>query len=78
MKIISLNLNGIRSATNKGVQAWLQTQAADIVCMQEIKAQQADMTSEMLNPAGYYGNFHYAEKKGYSGVGFTLKLSRIR
>lgn len=73
MKIISLNLNGIRSATNKGVQAWLQTQAADIVCMQEIKAQQADMTPEMLNPAGYYGNFHYAEKKGYSGVGIYSK-----
>ena len=73
MKIISLNLNGIRSATNKGVQAWLQTQAADIVCMQEIKAQQADMTAEMLNPVGYYGNFHYAEKKGYSGVGIYSK-----
>lgn len=73
MKIISLNLNGIRSATNKGVQTWLQTQSADVVCMQEIKAQQADMTSEMLNPAGYYGYFHYAEKKGYSGVGIYCK-----
>ncbi|HYN55369.1 MAG TPA: exodeoxyribonuclease III [Methylotenera sp.] len=73
MKIISLNLNGIRSATNKGVQAWLKTQDADIVCMQEIKAQQADMTDEMLNPQGYYGNFHYAEKKGYSGVGIYSK-----
>lgn len=74
MKIISLNLNGIRSATNKGVQTWLQTQNADVVCMQEIKAQQADMTPEMLNPAGYYGYFHYAEKKGYSGVGIYCKI----
>ncbi|MDZ4211362.1 MAG: exodeoxyribonuclease III [Methylotenera sp.] len=73
MKIISLNLNGIRSATNKGVQAWLQKQNADIVCMQEIKAQQADMTPEMLGPPGYYGYFHYAEKKGYSGVGIYSK-----
>jgi len=73
LKIISLNLNGIRSATNKGVQAWLQTQKADIVCMQEIKAQAADMTAEMHNPVGYYGNFHYAEKKGYSGVGIYSK-----
>lgn len=73
MKIISLNLNGIRSATNKGVQTWLQSQNADVVCMQEIKAQQADMTPEMLNPAGYYGYFHYAEKKGYSGVGIYCK-----
>ncbi len=73
MKIISLNLNGIRSAANKGVYTWLKTQDADIVCMQEIKAQQADMSSEMLNPQGYYGNFHYAEKKGYSGVGIYSK-----
>lgn len=73
MKIISLNLNGIRSATNKGVQTWLKTQDADVVCMQEIKAQQADMTQEMLNPPGYFGYFHYAEKKGYSGVGIYCK-----
>ena len=74
MKIISLNLNGIRSATNKGVQTWLQSQNADVVCMQEIKAQKADLTHEMLNPPGYYGYFHYAEKKGYSGVGIYSKL----
>ena len=73
MKIISLNLNGIRSATNKGVQTWLKTQDADVVRMQEIKAQQADMTPEMLNPPGYFGYFHYAEKKGYSGVGIYCK-----
>lgn len=78
MKIISLNLNGIRSATNKGVQAWLQTQNADVVCMQEIKAQAADLTAEMHNPAGYYGNFHYAEKKGYSGVGIYSKAKPDR
>ena len=41
--------------------------------MQEIKAQQADMAAEMLNPVGYYGYFHYAEKKGYSGVGIYCK-----
>jgi exodeoxyribonuclease-3 len=55
------------------VQAWLQTQNADVVCMQEIKAQAADMTAEMHNPDGYLGNFHYAEKKGYSGVGIYSK-----
>lgn len=74
MKIISLNLNGIRSAANKGLYAWLKKQDADIVCMQEIKAQVSDMTTEMLNPAGYYGYFHYADKKGYSGVGIYSKV----
>ena len=73
MKIISLNLNGIRSATNKGLYAWLKNQDADVICMQELKAQAGDMTEQMLNPEGYYGYFHYAEKKGYSGVGIYSK-----
>jgi exodeoxyribonuclease-3 len=73
LKIISLNLNGIRSATNKGLDTWLKKEDADIVCMQEIKAQAGDMTDEMLNPEGYFGYFHYAEKKGYSGVGIYSK-----
>lgn len=73
MRIITANLNGIRSATNKGFFAWLQTTQADVVCLQELKAQAADMTPEMLSPAGYYGYFHYAEKKGYSGVGIYSK-----
>ena len=73
MKIISLNLNGIRSATNKGMLSWLKTQSADIVCLQELKAQAEDMTAEMLSPDGYVGHFHYAEKKGYSGVGIYSK-----
>ncbi|HEX5539813.1 MAG TPA: exodeoxyribonuclease III, partial [Methylophilaceae bacterium] len=69
MRIISVNLNGIRSAANKGFFPWLQQQNADIVCMQELKAQADNLTREMLQPEGYYGYFHYAEKKGYSGVG---------
>ncbi len=73
MKIISLNLNGIRSAKNKGVYAWLKKQDADLVCMQEIKAQAADMHDDMLALEGYYAYFHYADKKGYSGVGIYSK-----
>ena len=74
MKIISLNLNGIRSAANKGFYTWLQKQNADMVCMQEVKAQAADLNDEMHNPAGYFGYFHCAEKKGYSGVGIYSKV----
>ena len=73
MRIITANLNGIRSAANKGFFAWLQTTNADVVCLQELKAQAADMTAEMLAPANYHGYFHYAEKKGYSGVGIYSK-----
>ena len=69
MKIITANLNGIRSAVNKGFFSWMQQQDGDIFCLQELKAQAADLTPEMLSPHGYFGHFHYAEKKGYSGVG---------
>jgi exodeoxyribonuclease III len=73
MRIITANLNGIRSAANKGFFSWLQNTQADVVCLQELKAQAGDMTAEMLAPAGYFGHFHYAEKKGYSGVGIYSK-----
>lgn len=73
MRIITLNFNGIRSATNKGFFDWLQHQQADIVCVQELKAQAADMTPQLLAPQGFHGYFHYAEKKGYSGVGIYCK-----
>jgi exodeoxyribonuclease-3 len=69
LRITSLNLNGIRSAERKGFLPWLAKHHPDILCVQEIKAQLADMTAEMLTPAGYHSFFHYAEKKGYSGVG---------
>jgi exodeoxyribonuclease III len=72
-RIISLNLNGIRSADRKGCFAWLRKQKADVLCVQELKAQEADMTAEFMMPgapeAYLKGHFHYAEKKGYSGVG---------
>ncbi len=69
LRVITLNLNGIRSASSKGVFAWLAAQDADVVCLQELKAQAPDLSLEMLNPPGLHGYFHYAEKKGYSGVG---------
>jgi exodeoxyribonuclease III len=73
VRIVTLNLNGIRSAYAKGFPLWLARQKADVVCLQEIKAQAADLTAKMLNPTGYYGYFHYAEKKGYSGVGIYAR-----
>ena len=73
MKIITLNLNGIRSAARKGFFPWLHRTRADVVCVQELKAQAADMTADLLAPAGFSGFFHYAEKKGYSGVGIYAR-----
>jgi exodeoxyribonuclease-3 len=73
LRIITLNLNGIRSAATKGFFAWLSKSQADIVCVQEVKAQANDIPPQMRNPPGYNGFFHYAEKKGYSGVGMYCK-----
>ena len=71
MKIISANLNGIRSAAKKEFFAWMLKQEADYICVQELKAQEADMTAEFLQPLGYHGYFHYAEKKAIPVRGFT-------
>ena len=69
LRIISLNLNGIRSAVSKGFLDWLAQQDADLICLQELKAQSADLSPAMRSPTGLKGWFHHAEKKGYSGVG---------
>ncbi len=73
LSIITANLNGIRSATNKGFLDWLAQEDADFVCMQELKAQAADLNPDMQNPQGLHGYFHYADKKGYSGVGIYTR-----
>ncbi len=69
LRIISLNLNGIRSAWSKNLLAWVVAQAPDIVCLQELKAQLPDLTPDMLAPDDMHAFYHAAEKKGYSGVG---------
>ncbi|OQY45680.1 MAG: exodeoxyribonuclease III [Candidatus Parabeggiatoa sp. nov. 2] len=68
MRIITVNLNGIRSAAKKGFFTWLAKQDADVVCLQETRAQQHQLTDSLFHPAGYYCYYHDAEKKGYSGV----------
>ena len=73
MKIITLNLNGIRAASRKGFFEWLQKEQPDYVCLQELKAHEVDLTNEMMNPKGYFGYFSFAQKKGYSGVGIYSK-----
>ena len=73
MQIITLNLNGIRAAAKKGFFLWLAQQTADVVCVQELKAQLPDLSAEMHAPDDYHGYFHCAEQKGYSGVGIYAR-----
>ena len=79
LRIITLNLNGIRSAVKKGWLEWLAGQNADIVCVQELKAQEDDLTAITRAPGGAMtGHFHCAEKKGYSGVGIYARKAPER
>ena len=68
MKVITLNVNGIRSAARKGVFGWLARQRADVVCLQEMKCQAEDLDPKAHALKGYSAHHAFAEKKGYSGV----------
>ena len=72
-KLTSLNLNGIRSAASKGVEAWIARTSPDCICLQEVKAQSADVEGRFEEMAGLRGYFHFAQKKGYSGVAVYSK-----
>lgn len=73
-KLTSLNLNGIRSATSKGLEPWLEQTRPDCICVQEVKAQHDDVHGKFHALAGMQGHFHYAQKKGYSGVAIYSRL----
>ena len=68
MKIVSYNLNGIRSAMSKGLLDWLRTENPDVFCIQESKAQPEQIDTLAMQELGYHSYIHSAEKKGYSGV----------
>lgn len=69
MKIISFNANGVRSAANKGFFDWLREQKADVVCLQETKSQEDQLSDPMFRPDGHHCFYRDAiTKKGYSGV----------
>jgi exodeoxyribonuclease III len=73
VRVTTLNLNGIRSAFTKGVNEWMTAHAPDVLCVQELKAHEADLTEPMRQFAGMKGYFHFAQKKGYSGVAVYSK-----
>lgn len=75
MRIISYNVNGIRAAIKKGFLEWLATNPADVICLQEVKAQKSDIDVDAIRNTGYESYWFCAQKKGYSGVAI---LSRIK
>jgi exodeoxyribonuclease III len=76
MKIITYNVNGVRSAIKKGLIDWLRLVGAEVVCLQEVKADADQVDLTLFEQLGYQYNFwHSAEKKGYSGVAILSKIA---
>lgn len=74
MRIISYNVNGIRAAIKKGFYDWLETNPADIICLQETKANESDVDLKRLEDLGFEHHWFSAKKKGYSGVAIFSKV----
>ena len=77
-KIITCNTNGIRAASRKGFFDWLQAESPDVVCIQETKAQQDQLTDPLFHPEGYHCFYNDAIKKGYSGTALYSKVKPQR
>jgi exodeoxyribonuclease-3 len=73
MRLVTLNVNGIRSAASKGLVSWLATHGADLICLQEIRAAEDQLPAELLALEGYRAFWHCGERKGYSGVGLLAR-----
>lgn len=76
-RVVTFNANGIRSANTKGFFEWFMAQDADVLCVQELKAQEADIPEALKNLPGYHAAFHCAQKKGYSGVGIWTRKAPL-
>jgi exodeoxyribonuclease-3 len=74
-RIVTLNANGLRSAAGKGLLDWVESVEPDVLCLQEVKAREADLPPELLRPQGHHAFFHCALTPGYSG---TAVYSRKR
>jgi exodeoxyribonuclease-3 len=68
MRIVTLNCNGIRAAARKGFYEWARRQRADVICLQETKAQESQLDPRAFRIGAMHACFHDAQKKGYSGV----------
>jgi len=75
MRIISYNVNGLRSAISKGFVEWLETDPGDIICLQEIKAHKENVDYARIEALGYQTFWYPAEKKGYSGVAIFTRMT---
>ncbi|MBI4964752.1 MAG: exodeoxyribonuclease III [Desulfomonile tiedjei] len=73
LRILSWNVNGIRAVQKRGFMEWLESESPDILCLQETKASQDQLSDELINPSGYHSYWNSAQRKGYSGVAVYSK-----
>jgi len=73
MRLITINVNGVRAAARKGFFDWLPAQQADVICLQETRAHPEQISDALYHPAGYHCYYEPAERKGYSGVGLFVR-----
>jgi len=73
LRVITINVNGVRSAAKKGLFSWLAKQKADVVCLQETKSQEHQLNDPVFSSLGFHGYYFDAEKKGYSGVALLTR-----
>ncbi len=75
MRITTLNCNGLRAAERKGFREWLARADPDVLCLQEVRADEADVPADLWRPAGWQARWHPAEKKGYAGTSVWARSS---
>lgn len=78
MKILSWNVNGIRAIYKKGFLGWLEKSGGEIFCLQEIKAKEEQLPSDLINPQGYFSYFDSATRPGYAGVAIYTKKQPLK
>ena len=78
MKILSYNVNGIRAALKKGFAEWLSIADPDVICLQETKALEEQVNTDLFEQMGYQHFWHSAQKKGYSGVAILTKTNPLK
>ncbi len=77
LRLLSWNVNGVRAAYKKGLLDWLRKESPDILCLQETKAQPGQLPEDLADPAGYQAEWHWGQRKGYSGVATFHKAAPL-
>ncbi len=78
LRVVTINVNGIRASANKGLFTWVKHQRPDVICMQEVKAHQHQLADPVFYPPGYHYYYFTAEKKGYSSVAIYTRAQPDR